>query len=138
MIVKMGFTLIELLVVIVIIGVLSAIAIGAFMNQRQKAFNATAKADLHNVVLELNSYFVDEYPIRGDNDDPNTFNTKQNGNNLTITFGEDDIIEDIYLTDGVIVYVSGEARDYTVFAKNIKGTQGYRYTSKTGAITEAE
>ena len=54
-----GFTLIELLVVIIIIGILAAIAIPVFLNQRKKGWDAQAKSDLKNMATAQETYLTD-------------------------------------------------------------------------------
>jgi type IV pilus assembly protein PilA len=54
-----GFTLIELLVVVLIIAVLAAIALPAFLGQRAKAQDGAAKSDARTVVSAMEACYTE-------------------------------------------------------------------------------
>ena len=65
-----GFTLIELLVVILIIGILAAIALPAFLNQREKAQDSAAKSDVRTAQTAMETYYTDHQSYTGATSDP--------------------------------------------------------------------
>jgi type IV pilus assembly protein PilA len=116
-----GFTLIELLVVILIIGILAAIAIPSFINQKSKGNDASAKELARTMQTAAETYATD------------------NGGDYT---GLD--VTKLVAIEPTIQIGAGNSNAYTVAATGVSGasTTGYTVTatSTTGntyTITKA-
>lgn len=122
-----GFTLIELLVVIIIIGILAAIAIPVFLNQRKKGVDASIKSDLRQSANEMESYFTDTQ----------TYDATK----IAIKKTPGNVIEVAVSTDTTAPAVAGDG--FCVRGSNTKATATggtvatsifYYYDSKTGGL----
>lgn len=54
-----GFTLVELLVVVIVLGILAAIAVPAYLNQRKKAVDAAVRSDVKSLALAMETWLTD-------------------------------------------------------------------------------
>ena len=114
-----GFTLIELLVVVIIIGILAAIAIPVFLNQRKKGWDAQAKSDLKNMATAEETYMTDNSAY-----------------SATVSQLQSEGFNESADTSawGAAVFKSGSANGYCLTVKSKSGVT-YNYQSDKGIPT---
>jgi prepilin-type N-terminal cleavage/methylation domain-containing protein len=112
-----GFTLVELLVVMLIIGILAAIAVPIFLNQRAKGYGASAKSDMRLVANEEYGYYIDAHAYIDVTGTAVTTTAPTTPARLTATIGTTSVVLSAY------TYVSAQQTGSAGFCLVVKNSQ---------------
>ena len=120
-----GFTLVELLVVMLILGLLAAIAIPSFFNQRDKARDADAKSAVRTAQTAMETYATDNNGSYASATRALLIGIEQTLNEADLTGAE----------DGDAVSVTSTADTYSVQVDSSTGNSFRIARSNTGTTT---
>jgi Tfp pilus assembly protein PilE len=123
--------MVELIITLLIIGILAAIAIGAFQYYISRAYNITVKHDLKSFADAQEVYLSNHNIYHGRAGDYIAGGNPPSGSLVSAEFN-------FRPSEGVKIEIIGHGDAFTAQASHKSATKKYKYNFATGQITEED